>query len=100
MIGEIVFKKNQDVVTREIAGETILMPLFKSNEEMNYIYTLNETAAQFWALVDGQASVGEIRAKILEGYEVTEEELDREIEALVTDLESIRALVKVEEVAA
>lgn len=100
MIHNLVFKKNDDVVTREIAGEVILIPLFHSSDDLNYIYTLNETSARFWGLVDGKATVRDLCGRLLEEYEVAEEILDRNIEELVKDLEAIGALIRAEVVPA
>ncbi len=88
-----VYRKNPDVVTREIGGETILIPLFHSSEDLNYIYTLNETAARFWSLIDGEKSVEEIQKGLLEEYEIDPSVLNRNVEELVKDLTSISALI-------
>ena len=87
-----VFKKTEKVVTREIEGEVILLPLYKSSKDMNYIYTLNETAAAFWNWVDGKKTVSAIKEIFLKTYKIDEETLDKEISALIKDLKSIKAL--------
>jgi hypothetical protein len=54
-MGELkkVFNKNKDFVTREIDDELILMPIYSTNKDINEMYTLNESAAKMWSLVDG-----------------------------------------------
>ncbi|MDD5069869.1 MAG: PqqD family protein [Candidatus Omnitrophica bacterium] len=88
-----IFKKTDKIVTRDIEGEVILLPLYKSSKDMNYIYTLNETAAAFWNLVDGKKTVSAIAKEILAIYDVSEEILAKEIDALVKDLKSIKAII-------
>ncbi len=93
MSADRVYKKNDQIVTREIAGEVILIPLFKSSDALNYIYTLNETAARFWSLVDGKKTLEEIKKEIVENYDVAEETVDKNVAELVTDLKSFEALL-------
>ena len=36
-----VIRKNPNMVTRVIADETVLLPIYKTSEEINCIYTLS-----------------------------------------------------------
>jgi hypothetical protein len=48
------FFKAADFVTRDIAGETIIVPVRDGVGDLNSIYTLNELGTRVWQLVDGQ----------------------------------------------
>jgi hypothetical protein len=87
-----VMKKSDDVVAREIEGKVILMPLRKSSMDLNYIYTLNETASCAWDLFDGKSTLGEIRNSLCQRYEVTEGKVEKELTEFVKDLRSIKAI--------
>lgn len=87
-----VIKKNKDFVMREIEGKAILMPLLKSSKDLNCIYTLNETASYAWSLFDGKASLGKIKNCLIEKYDVSENEVEKELTELVKDLKSIKAI--------
>lgn len=89
----LTLKKNDQVVSREIEGEVILVPLYSSSKDMNYIYTLNETAARFWDLIDGKNTIGDIKKTLLDEFEVEEDKLDAQIGELVKDLKSVKAVV-------
>ncbi|MBU0878033.1 MAG: PqqD family protein [Candidatus Omnitrophica bacterium] len=65
MTGTIVYKKNKNMVTRKIADETILLPIYKTSKEINCIYTLNKPASIVWDMIDGKTTVGEIKDKVL-----------------------------------
>ncbi len=80
--------KTGDVVRRQIADEIILVPVRKSAEELDSIYSINPMAAQIWDLLDGQKTLGEIRDLLLQQYDVTPEELDRDIAEFVEQLKS------------
>lgn len=88
-----VFKKNKDIVERKIDKDTILVPLFKSRDDINAIYTLNEMAGKIWDLIDGKRTVGKIRQTILKKYAVSEEKLDKDLTKLISDLKKIKAII-------
>lgn len=89
---EARYRKDPSIVSREIVGETILVPIRQNVGDLESIYTLNETAARIWALMDGQRSVREIRDVIVEEYEVGEDEVERDLIELIGELTTIGAI--------
>jgi hypothetical protein len=88
----IVLKKNPDMVSRTIEDETILMPLYKTSDEINCIYTLNDVAARVWELIDGKKSLTQIKKKLLEEFDSSEKETDKELNKFLEDLQKIKAI--------
>ena len=88
-----VLKKNPDFVTRIIEDETILIPIFKTSKEANYIYTLNKVAHEIWNLIDGKKSLAEIKKKVLKKFDTTSQEVDNEMKKFLKDLKGIKAIV-------
>ena len=86
------YRHDPSIVSREIAGETILVPIRQNVGDLESIYTLNETGARVWALVDGQRSAGDIRDAIVDEFEVRAEEAGRDVLDLLAQLESIGAV--------
>jgi hypothetical protein len=80
------------VVSRVIAGEAILVPIQKSPKGLENIFTLNETAALAWTLMDGEHSLEEIRDRIVDEYEVSVEEAEQDLLELVGQFEEIKAI--------
>ncbi len=91
-MGDIVLRKNKDIVTRVIEDETILMPIYKTSDEINCIYTLNKVASRVWELLDGKRTLTELKNKLLKEFDTTPEEVDKEIEKLLKDLKEIKAV--------
>ena len=89
----LVLKKNPDIVSREIEGEIILLPIYKTSEEINCIYTLNKSAAKIWELIDGKRTIKEMAEIILEKFDTTSEEIDKKLTDIIKDLEDIKAVV-------
>lgn len=94
MKSDVVYKKNPQVVTRNIDKETILVPMFKTSAEMNCIYSLNPAASKVWDLFDGKRSIDDIKKAILDKFDTTAQEVDKEIARLIKDLKDIKAVIE------
>jgi hypothetical protein len=88
----VVLKKNPDIVCRTIEDETILMPIYKTSDEINCIYTLNDVAARIWELINGKRSLGKIKKTLLGEFKATEGELDKKLDKFLKDLKQIKAI--------
>ena len=89
------YQKDPDMVSREIAGEVILVPIRSNVGDLESVYTLNETAALAWTLFDGSLTVNQIQDKIVTEYEVDEDEAQRDLIELIQQLEEIGAIARV-----
>jgi hypothetical protein len=91
---ERVFKKSDAVVFRKIGDECILVPIRQGVGDLESIYTLNETAARIWELLDGTAKGIEIRDKMIEEFDVTPEEAEKDLVHHLRELASIQAIIE------
>jgi hypothetical protein len=66
-----VLRKSSELVTREVAGETILVPIRGTLASVQQIFVLNPVAAFIWEQLDGERSLEEICEGILARFEVT-----------------------------
>ena len=85
---EKCYKKNPDLVYRKIADEVILVPIRKSVGDLESIYTLNESAACIWELIDGKRVVSQIKDELLREFEVSEESAHRDLNEFIEQLKS------------
>ena len=91
---EKVFKKSDGIVSRKIGEECILVPIRQGVGDLQSIYTLNETAARIWDLLDGRAKGREIRDKMTEEFDVTPEEAETDLVHHLKELASIKAIIE------
>ena len=84
--------KNPNMVTRVIEDEAILLPLYKSSDEINCIYTLNKVASEVWNLIDGKRTLAEIKKRVLKKFDTTPEEVNKEMQKFLKDLKEIKAV--------
>lgn len=82
------YARTGDVVKRKIADEVILVPVRKTAEELDSIYSINAMASVIWELMDGQRSLADIKKVILDTYDVSPGELDRDLEEFIGQLKA------------
>jgi len=89
---EKVYKKSDSIVSRKIGDEFILVPIKQDVGDLESIYTLNETAARIWELIDGKIKVRDIKERIVQEFEITPTEAERDLIEHLQQLEGIRAI--------
>jgi len=89
---KIVLRKNPNMVTRVIDDETILLPIYKTSDEINCIYTLNKVGSKVWEKIDGKRTLPEIKNQVLKEFDTTPEEVDKELQNFLKDLKEIKAI--------
>ena len=87
-----IYSRCADFVQRDVAGECLLVPIHRRQSDANSIYVLNETAAGFWRALDGKTSLEQIADRLLEEYDVERPALKKDLDVLVADLLSIKAI--------
>jgi hypothetical protein len=56
------------VVTRKTGNEYVLVPIADNIADMDSVYTLNETGAFLWELIDGRKSVKDLIENLVTEY--------------------------------
>jgi hypothetical protein len=80
--------KETNLVTRDIAGETVIVPVKSNVGDLDSIYTLNEIGTLVWQLIDGKNSVSQIVDAICRAYDVTTEEAEKDALEFLNALET------------
>jgi len=87
-----IYAKNPDIVFRKIADEVILVPIRHSVGNLDSIYTLNEVSARIWELIDGKRTMKDIKEIILQEFDVTNEEAEKDLIQFLQQLEKIEGI--------
>lgn len=87
-----VLSKSKDMAVRVIGEETILLPVYKTSDDINCLYTLNSSAARVWELIDGKRTLDGIKKHILEEFEITPAGLEKEMRQLMADFHEMKAV--------
>jgi hypothetical protein len=74
-----IYLREKDIVSREIAGETILVPIRGNLADMQHIFTLNPVGAYIWELLDGDNNLSHILDKLLEDFDTSPDQAEADI---------------------
>ena len=69
----------KELIKREIAGETILVPVGKSVYDANGLFVLNELVSFIWDLLPQAQTEADICRAVMEEYEVSAEEVSQDV---------------------
>jgi hypothetical protein len=73
-----VFERHENIITRQIAGETILVPIRGKLADMEHIFTLNMVGNYIWEHLDGGKNLAELLDSLLDHFEVNREDAERD----------------------
>lgn len=88
----VIYRKSDNVVERRIRGEHVLVPIMGSLEQLDSIYTLNETAGLVFSRVAAGASLETVALELAQTYRVTPDQAREDVDRVVRDLVHIGAL--------
>jgi hypothetical protein len=81
-----VLTQSHSVVTRKTGDEYVLVPITDNIADMNSVYTLNETGAFIWDLIDGKRSVDELINCLTEEYEIDKASATNDVFEFINNL--------------
>lgn len=81
-----VFRKRGEIVSRAIAGETILVPIKGKLADMQRIFSLSPVASYIWDRIDGEKSLAMVLDEVNAGFDVAETEAERDLREFVDEL--------------
>ena len=86
---ETIYEKSSSIVSRNIAEETVLVPIRQTLGEEPCIFTLNEAGSRIWELIDGNRSARDIHATVVSEFEVDPFLAEKDLVGLLLQLKEI-----------
>ena len=86
------YKQNSRVVARQVRGDRILVPMASSEEALDSIYVLNETAAFMWDQMTVACTAAEIASRVIDAYDVGEAQAKVDTGVVLADLLAVKAI--------
>ncbi len=86
------YKRNENVVSRKINNETILVPIKNNVADMGLIYGLNEVGGFVWDYLDGTNRLIDIKEMVMEQFDVSSEEAEQDLCDFVNQLKEVDAI--------
>jgi len=78
--------RNPATVSREIAGETIVVPICAGVGDMEAVYTFNGLGAQLWHSLEQSQTEEDLIALVMQTFNVTAEVAKSDVRAFLADL--------------
>lgn len=84
---------SDDVVSREIEGETIIVPLTGGiGDADDELYTLNDTGQAIWRQLDGRRTLAEVAVLLTEQFEADPAEIEADVLGFASEMVKQRIL--------
>jgi hypothetical protein len=78
---------SEDVVAREIEGDTIIVPLVSGiGDADDELYTLNETGRAIWRLLDGTRTLRDVVSALTDRFDATSSLVEGDVLGFVEEM--------------
>jgi hypothetical protein len=92
---DMIFSRSSDVVSREIDGALIIVPLTAGMGDMeDDLFSMNESGTRIWNLLDGKRTLQEIVDVLAQEYQAEPTEIEQDVTGMVAELLKRRMLVE------
>ena len=86
----MIIKK--ELIKRDVAGDTVLVPVGKTVYDSNGLFILNEVAAFLWDRLESAVSEEELLTAVLAEYEVSEDAARQDLQDFLAELRKMGIL--------
>jgi hypothetical protein len=89
---EPLFTRSRTVVSRVVAGETLIVPVRGKVGDLASIYSFNGTGSLIWKLLDTPRRLTDLIAAVESEYEVDHQQAQKDVTRFLDDLRSVGLL--------
>ena len=80
------FVRNQEVVSRQIEGELVIVPIRRGVGDLNSLYTLNPVGSVLWELMSEGCTLPDMVRRICDEFEVSAAQAGKDIEQFLDSM--------------
>jgi hypothetical protein len=81
--------RNTAIVSRDVAGETIVVPICRGVGDLDSVYTFNAVGRRLWRLLENGRSVEELANWVATHYEVDEKQAVADVQSYLSELQEV-----------
>ncbi len=81
--------RNAAIVSREVAGETIVVPICRGVGDLDSVYTFNPVGRSLWCLLENGQSVEELANWVATHYEVEAKQAFADVQSYLDELQEV-----------
>jgi hypothetical protein len=86
---EQLFTRSRSVVSRVVAGETLIVPVRGKVGDLASIYSFNGTGSLIWQLLDAPRSLTDLIDAVEREFEVEQEQARKDVTQFLNDMRSV-----------
>lgn len=83
-----IYGPRGEAILRNLAGEWFLVPIRTTPADFRAIFNVNEVGASIWGELDGFRTLGSVLSDLLDRFDATREDVERDLVAFVGQLEA------------
>lgn len=83
-----LYVRSDSLVSRVIAGETLIVPVRKGVADLASIYSLNEVGTSIWQAISSPRSTEEIVQLIAGEFAADPQDIKRDVESFLAEMQS------------
>ena len=80
-----ILVRSENLVQRQLGEETVLVPISQTGIDVQNIYTLNETAAMVWKLLENKCTEEDVIAAIEQEYTADIDVIRKDVQDLIAE---------------
>jgi Coenzyme PQQ synthesis protein D (PqqD) len=84
-----MFLRSQSVVSRVVAGETLIVPIRGRVGDLASIYSFNGTGTLIWKFLEAPATIGELVEAVLREFAVEHARAEQDVRQFVREMISV-----------
>ena len=81
--------RNTAIVSREVAGETIVVPICRGVGDLDSVYTFNPVGRSLWRLLENGRSIEELANWVATHYEVDAKQAVVDVQSYLSELQEV-----------
>jgi hypothetical protein len=80
--------RNRDLVSREISGETVVVPICRGVGDLDSIFTFNGVGTHLWVLLAEGRTATELSSFVERRFAISAEQAQSDVRNFLADLEA------------
>ena len=88
MSSVLQFVRSENVVSRVIAGETLIVPVRRGVADLASLFSFNQVGSSIWEAIEKPRTVDELVTLVADAYDVTPEKAREDIEVFLNEAQA------------
>ncbi len=81
------FIRNSDLVSRSVAGETVVVPICRGVGDLDAIFAFNGVGSHLWVLLAEARTAADLSSFVVQRFAISEEQAESDVRTFLADLQ-------------